>query len=167
MDVDPRTLSAAEAQAHGVAGSSASNPGPAPWPTTPALPQYNVATPAPAPRPTEFASLSPEIEAARDKAEAVRQALSSQGAGVEGPTNTDIMAKLDKMSESMALKDDVRTAQIETCESMRKFISDEFVTRDQQIGNMNERLETVEQADTLRDQRITILENNFKEAHPA
>ena len=113
-----------------------------------------------------FASLSPDIAAAREKAEAVRGALAPPVATESAPTNADLMAKLDKMSESMVLKDDLRAVQLETVQQMRSEFQSEMAPVRVQLGQveantkkaldetkaLNERLVAVEQA-KIQDER--------------
>ena len=103
-------------------------------PLPPALPEYDMGNPAPKIRSTEFASLSPDTKAAREKAEAVRMSLSNQIAGADGPTNADLMAKLNKMSASMALKDDLVAAQLETVHRLRAAFQCEVALIREQLG---------------------------------
>ena len=176
---DVRTMNAAEFQAKGLAGGSSSASGasgPASWPVPPGLPQFNLATPAPAVA-TAFASLSPDIATARRKAEVVRTALASASATVDGPTNADLMQKLDRMSQSMALKEDLEAVQLETVRRLRTEFQSELTPVRTQLGQvaanttqaldetkaLNERLIAQEQRSVIEFDRVGRLETEIQE----
>ncbi len=144
MEIDPRLLNAAEAQARGVAGSvatgstngeprmpgaaSSASSGPAPWPMVPQMPQFParafIGTPAPVARASAQSapSVSPELAAARQRLAAVRSEFETEQVPAE-PKIADVLRAIQGLTEKVALKEDLQVAKLETIKEVRSEIA--------------------------------------------
>ena len=80
------------------------------------------------------------------------RAEKSQKSAQEGPTNTDIMNRLDVMMNNMVMKDDLRTMRQEMVQDTKVMISEavdpvkeEICTMKAKVGKMDQRLSSAEQ----------------------
>ena len=110
-----------------------------------------------------------DITKAREKVVAVRAALASPAdPSAEVPSNADLMAKLDRIAENMAFKEDVQVAQLETVKQLREEFQSELAPVRVQMGDvetntrkaldetrmLHERLVAVEQAKILDEKKF-------------
>ena len=120
--------------------------------------------------------LSPAILDAKRRVHAMRESLTDvptfPGSEPGQPSNADLMAKLDRMMGSMALKEDVQIAQMEVIKQMRSELSSQIEPLRAQVvttadnvrqaredtKSLNARLVTVETKDTVSEQRMICLE---------
>ena len=122
--------------------------------------------------------LSPAILQAKQRLSAMRANLveTPPFPGESGPTNADIMTKLDRMMNAMALKEDVQVAQMEVVKQLRSEFSSQFEPLRTQVElttaavscardetkSLNDRLVKVETKDTVFEQRMICLEAEFQ-----
>ncbi len=169
MEIDSRLLNAAEAQALGLtSGGATSSGGPRSWPPPPAMPNFNIHTPARAP---SAPSVSPELAAARQRLAAVRTELETEKVPTE-PSNQDLMNAIQQMSGKMALKEDVEVAKLETVKILRQEIEpvkahmESLETNVSQALDetkmLNERLTKTEIASTIEFDRVGRLESEVQ-----
>ena len=81
------------------------------------------------------------LKACEERAAAVRLALAQAPLmpyGQAGPSNTDIMNKLESLMGAVALKEDLRVSQVETLKSMRAFVADELTPIWTELGAIKE-----------------------------
>ena len=65
--------------------------------------------------------MSLEIAAAKSRLHAICSAMESSGGEMaSSPSDSDLMTKLDMMMKTMALKEDVNVAQLETVKQLRQ-----------------------------------------------
>ncbi len=155
---DPRLLNAAEFQAH--VGQSS----PAPWPLPNPLhgaTHHNIGTPA-RPSASAMGSLSPEIEAARQRAATLRLELTKSHAEKSNSevTNEDLMDTLHGMIGKMALKEDIETARLETLKELRS----ELVPLQEGLVRVdNNSLQALNETKMLHERLVTVEQGSVKE----
>ena len=79
------------------------------------------------------------LKACEERAAVVRLALAqAMPYGQAGPSNTDIMNKLESLMGAVALQEDLRVSQVETLESMRAVVADELTPILTELGAIKE-----------------------------